>query len=182
MRRRTTSIVDNAVFRDDIRRVLTNNSQIRAIVFVDDIIASGGTAEAHLNWLIENVGELIRKQQLMVFVTAVCGLRRGLEKVKTVVDNASLSAQVRVVVGDLFDETDQCFSDQSGVFSSSQDRNEARSIAKKYGTELDRNQPLGYDDSQLLVVFHDNCPNNTLPILWKDSNSKPKWKPLFQRS
>ena len=174
--------VDNAVFRDDIRRVLTNNSQIRAIVFVDDIIASGGTAEVHLNWLIENVGELIRKQQLMVFVTAVCGLRRGLEKVKTVVDNASLSAQVRVVVGDLLDETDQCFSDQSGVFSSSQDRNEARSIAKKYGTELDGNQPLGYDDSQLLVVFHDNCPNNTLPILWKESISKPKWKPLFQRS
>lgn len=174
--------VENAVFRDRIKGALIANGQIKAIVFIDDMIGSGSSVESNLNWLIDELGELIRKRQLQVFVTAVCGLRMGLEKAKTVIADASLCAMVKVIEGNLLDDTDRCFSDQSLVFNSPEDREEARKIALKYGTKLDGNQPLGYGDSQLLVVFHDNCPNNTLPILWKESERKVKWRPLFKRN
>ena len=40
------------------------------------------------------------------------------------------------------------------------------------------NHPLGYENSQALIVFAYNPPNNTLPIIW---SSKNNWKPLYPR-
>ena len=166
----------------DIPEALSKNHQIKALVFVDDIIASGDSVREYLNELNGLCGELIRDKQLMVLICAVCGLRLGIENVKDAAEDASLSAQVRVVVSDILDETDRCFSNQSEIFNSPEERHQARDIATGYGRNLVRNAPLGYNDSQLLVVFYDNCPNNTLPILWKESTAKPKWKPLFKRN
>ena len=174
--------VENVKSRDEIGHVLKDNDQIRAIVFIDDIIASGGTAEAHFNWLNEKHGELIRNQGLMVFIASVCGLRLGIKRVEDTVQDASLSGQFSVVVGEILDETDQCFSKQSNIFSSPEDRRIARGIAEEYGKKLEKGHPLGYDNGQLLVVFSDNCPNNTVPILWKESTGKIKWRPLFKRN
>lgn len=40
------------------------------------------------------------------------------------------------------------------------------------------NQPLGYKNSQCLLVFPTGTPNNTLPIFWANKNG---WYPLFPR-
>ena len=174
--------VNNVASCDEIRKVIDENSQIRAIVFVDDIIASGGTTGRHLKWLNEELGELIRHQKLMVFIASVCGIRVGIEKIKDALEDLSLSAQVKVVVGEYLDESDQCFNNQSGAFSSLEDQHKAKRIAEEYGKKLEKGHPLGYDNGQLLVVFSDNCPNNTLPILWKKSTGKVNWRPLFKRN
>ena len=174
--------VNNVVPRDHIQVVLNDNNQISAIVFVDDIIASGDSVRGYLNELNELCGKLIRDKQLMILVCAVCGHRRGLDKVQDAAADALLSEQVRIVVGDILDETNQCFSNQSEVFTSPGERDKAKDIAEEYGRKLVKNAPLGYNDGQLLVVFHDNCPNNTLPILWKESTGKIKWRPLFRRN
>ncbi|MBL7921660.1 MAG: hypothetical protein JNJ40_15205 [Bacteroidia bacterium] len=39
--------------------------------------------------------------------------------------------------------------------------------------------PLGYENSQALIVFPYNPPNNTLPIIW---SNKANWNPLYPRS
>jgi hypothetical protein len=41
-----------------------------------------------------------------------------------------------------------------------------------------RESPLGYDDSESLVAFHNNTPNNTLPIIRYDTEEYPS---LFPR-
>ena len=166
----------------DIPETLSKNHQIKALVFVDDIIASGDSIRRDLKELNELCGESIRNNQLRVLICAVCGLRLGIENAKEAAENASLSAQVRIVVSDILDETDCCFSDQSSIFNSSEERHQARSIAEEYGRKLVKNAPLGYHDNQLFVVFFDNCPNNTLPILWKESTGRLKWRPLFKRN
>jgi hypothetical protein len=38
--------------------------------------------------------------------------------------------------------------------------------------------PLGYENSQALIVFPYNPPNNTLPIIWSANNN---WVPLYPR-
>jgi hypothetical protein len=42
-----------------------------------------------------------------------------------------------------------------------------------------RSHPLGFENSQGLIVFEHSVPNNTLPIIW---SSKNNWIPLFARS
>jgi hypothetical protein len=37
---------------------------------------------------------------------------------------------------------------------------------------------LGYDDSEVLIAFEYNTPNNCLPIIWAENN---EWTPLFKR-
>jgi hypothetical protein len=39
-------------------------------------------------------------------------------------------------------------------------------------------EPLGTGGQQALVVFEHNCPNNTLPLLWKKTDA---WTPVFER-
>lgn len=42
-----------------------------------------------------------------------------------------------------------------------------------------RKDSLGYDDSQALIAFEYNTPNNCLPIIWVENEN---WIPLFRRS
>ena len=46
-------------------------------------------------------------------------------------------------------------------------------------TVLLSKHPLGYKDSQALVTFYRNTPNNTLSSYWL--NEQSSWKPLFKR-
>lgn len=59
----------------------------------------------------------------------------------------------------------------------------ARKIAETIGASLEKRHPLGWEDSEALVVFPDNTPNNTLPILWKAGAKVDgkEWHPLFPR-
>ena len=124
-------------------------------------------------------GELIRTKQVTVFISVICGLHTGIKQLKDTIKGGPFNPEV--VVGDSLTEKDQCFTDQSEVFSSDSERERAKQITFEYGKKL-KQQPLGYKNSQLLVVFPDNCPNNTLPILWKESTGKVKWTPLFKRN
>ncbi|MNU18953.1 phosphoribosyltransferase-like protein [Chryseobacterium cheonjiense] len=56
-------------------------------------------------------------------------------------------------------------------------------ITKYYGNKIEVIRPpksylpFGYDNSEALVAFFHGTPNNTIPLIWGDSD----WKPLFPR-
>jgi len=88
---------------------------------------------------------------------------------------------------DLFDE-DKVFSDKSRYFKDPIVRTRIHNWCKDIGLELYPVGPLGYDNSQSLIVFKDGyVPNNTLPIIWAgpdsecETNLSKKWQPLFTR-
>ena len=171
--------VDNAVSLDKISDVLEKKSHIKAIVFIDDIIASGNSAVASLNTLNDQCGKLLEKQKIKIFISAICGLHIGIKKLEDAIEEVPFEAEV--IVNDLLTEIDQCFSSTSEIFISSDERNRAKQIVLEHGKLLTKRYPLGYENSQLLVAFHDNCPNNTLPILRCKSTGKKQWIPLFKR-
>ena len=47
-----------------------------------------------------------------------------------------------------------------------------------YGTKIENDYPLGYKNTQALIVFSHTVPNNTLPIIWSTQND---WMPLYPR-
>ena len=172
--------VKNVAAFNEIPEKLTMDNQIEAIVFVDDIIGSGTTAVSDLNRLNKMCGELLNENEVKVFITAICGLHTGLDKLQTAITEVPFETEV--FVSDSLTEAAQCFSDESEVFPSPKDRETAKGITLEIGKRLEKKTPLGFQENQLLVVFADSCPNNTLPILRKESTKNLMWRPLFKRN
>ena len=105
----------------------------------------------------------------------ICGLESGREAIEAI--KHDLYFDFDIYICDVLNNSNRCFSEESSIFTI-EERKTARDIAHKYGSKLDKRQPLGYADGQLLVVFRDTCPNNSLPIL---RDTKKFWIPLFRR-
>ena len=83
----------------------------------------------------------------------------------------------------------KAFASGSSVFGYRPKMLPLREFAHNYGKDLFETynretkkiekHPLGYNNSQSLIVFPHSVPNNTLPIFWSNKN---KWYPLFPRS
>lgn len=77
------------------------------------------------------------------------------------------------------------FSENSVVFNE-EERNVIKPMCEKYGNQLFKEHPLGYDNTQSLIVFPHNTPNNTLPIIWASNDNEASageilWRPLWNR-
>jgi hypothetical protein len=153
------------------------DSKIRAVLVVEDFIATGSTAskglqELHSSW----TEEADWPEGVDVFLLGVCGFERGVEKAEAAARD--IGWQVSVRVADVLGEEDRCFSDGSSFFDDEHQQVEAHSLCAKFGAELEPKRPLGFADSQAALCFEHGCPNNSLTVLWKESSN---WTPLFPR-
>jgi len=172
--------VDNIVSFDRIWHTLEKRKDVQAFGFIDDIIGSGETVSEFLSQLNRNYGRLIAEGGIKVVVAAICGLDSSYRYIRS--SSSEYEFEVDIHISDILTDSDQCFSAQNDIFNSTDERNRAKEIARYYGLKLHKKYPLGYNDGQLLIVFHDNCPDNSLPVLWASGNSNLDWKPLFKRS
>lgn len=154
---------------DDFRSQLNRN---RDIVFFDDIIGSGSQATKFFN---DNLTKSIAKCHYI----ALLGFENGIKKIKK-----DAGFQNLVVCKRLSDE-EMAFSDNSWVFKDPAERHKIEVLCQEYGKKLYPDHPLGYDNSQALIVFPHNTPNNTLPVIWagskSESNPEEKWHPIWPR-
>ena len=166
----------NIVEIEKVANAVSTNERIQAIVFIEDIIASGGTVAEGLRQLNSLCGDLLASRKIKVIPAAICGFEDGLEVIES--EAKKLPFKVEPFVCDLLFDSDKCFSPGRNIFNVDADRVKAHQIAHDYGYKLTSQMPLGYKDNQLLITFHETCPNNSLPILWAD---QPNWKALFSR-
>ncbi len=111
-----------------------------------------------------------------VYLLAIAGFDQG--KAAVVRSLKRLGWGVHVHVAEPLDERDRCFSEDSRIFPDAALRDEARSLAFERGERLEPKAPLGFGKSEAAVCFEFQCPNNTLPIVWKAADG---WEPLFPR-
>ena len=53
----------------------------------------------------------------------------------------------------------------------------------KYGEQLYKDWPLGFKNTQSLVLMQHSSPNNTIPVLWSDNQYQGRnWNPLVPRN
>ena len=146
------------------------------IVFIDDLCGSGSQAVRYgkrgVATAREMVGQSCECICLFLFATEV-----GIAKVYA----AGVFDSVQAV--SILDASYRTYDVKSRIFRRPPpyiSRETSRLVAEGYGMEIYPGGPLGWDDGQLLIGFHHNTPNNTLPILWWRSDDH-NWKPAFPR-
>jgi hypothetical protein len=167
---------DNVVPSDRIPARVSRGG-IRGVVVLEDFIGTGTTAVDALKTLAADwINDGPWDREIDIYLVAVCGFEKGVEKVKRAAQR--LDVPVTVLVGEVFSDADRCFSTDSRFFDTTQASETAQALCTKFGAELEPRRALGYGDSQAVICFEHSCPNNSLPILWKDG---PGWMPLFPR-
>jgi hypothetical protein len=175
---------ENDVFHENVieparlTQRLENDSQSNALVIVDDFIGTGQSACHGLSNLLEPIGNAIERG-MAVFLVAVAGCDEGIATVEGFLDKSC--SGVRLVVPNRLGKADRAFGMSSPTSPNQAEQQSALSLMTQIGKQIEPKAPLGYGDGQMLVVFENNCPNNTLPVLWSRGTSKHPWTPLFPR-
>ncbi|MFL5382254.1 MAG: hypothetical protein ACJ8GN_07035 [Longimicrobiaceae bacterium] len=152
---------------------------LKRLVFIDDLCGSGEQAERYSRTLLRTIREIASRtgQDVEFHYLVLFGIEAGLERARNESDFTVVSAVSKL------DSTDQTFGAKSRVYRKPPpmiDPNLAEQLAVGYGAELWPRWPLGFDNGQLLLAFHHNVPDNSLPILWFDEGAPP-WRPAFPR-
>lgn len=167
----------NSIHFSNIRTSLPDMQEIKYILCVEDVVGSGEDMIHMLQELQESIGEYLTAQEITVAVLCICGLEDGLTALRKKMGSLPFKTLLFC-----FEAHEKCFAKPPEAWFADENWKEIREIALKYGKKLKPSQPLGYKDSQMLVVLHDNCPNNTLPIIWASSTQTNfYWRPLFPR-
>jgi hypothetical protein len=174
---------DNSGQPEQVAAAISKREQEQVVlVCVNDFVGSGRSAVDELKQVVipalEDKVDNWRERVLVIYATLM-GFETGLGYI-----DSQMASDVRLVCGVTLSEADKAFSPDSGIFLSAEDRIRANDLVRTIGLALEKRQPLGYEDSQALIVFPENVPNNTLPIFYKsDGTYKGQpWKALFPRS
>lgn len=148
-----------------------NRDGIERIVIIDDFCGSGSQAKTFNDKFLSCIKEQVPGIKVSYF--SLFATHNGMD----LINSLSYDMVKSIFV---FDETYKCFSQNSRFFYEKQNdfKAQCKSISRKYGKKLDLTNPLGYKNCQMLLGFHHNTPNNTLPIFWSDKNG---WEPIFKR-
>lgn len=145
-------------------------------IFIDDFCGAGDQGVQYSEEIVEEIKEI--GPDIFVGYYVLFGTTNGMNKVRS----GTLFDSVECVYE--LDSSFKAFSRESRYFSheiGEIDRNFAEFMCRTYGMKLCPDGPLGYGDCQLLIGFHHNTPDNTLPIIWYDELGGPSWRPIFRR-
>lgn len=150
-----------------------NPEKVNRIVFIDDFCGSGDQATEYYDKII-NVFKS-KAPDIHVSYYALFATNDGLNRVRALGYDEVMSVYI-------LDGSFKCFSENSRHFKITTKlddcKNQCEIMCRKYGSNLSIKSAMGHGDCQLLLGFHHNTPNNTLPIFWSEKNN---WKPIFKR-
>ncbi|MDB4905089.1 MAG: hypothetical protein JWQ63_4370 [Mucilaginibacter sp.] len=148
------------------------------LILLDDIIGSGKTLKTYFQHNIKH--QLLKeKYSINVFVLCVAYMNESFTLLSSSIENIT-------IIGSGYNKA---FCSTGSVFGYRPKMLPIREFCFRYGMPLfwlyDREQkndiphPLGFNNSQALIIFSHSVPNNTLPIFWSNKNG---WFPLYPRS
>jgi hypothetical protein len=134
-----------------------------ALVFVDDF---SGTGHTLIDWW-ENVEPLVRPMNASVFVSLLVLNGKAREEIESFTEGVFSVTE--------FDEDSNIFSEASRIFS---EQEKAQILEHCKRTGCSPRFERGFGECGLLIAFKHGCPNNSIPVLWYESQS---WRSLFNR-
>ncbi len=165
--------------RFDARNVSFSNKDISRLVFLDDFCGSGDQAISYSTRVLDVLRDIAARESMNLTVNyfALIATIESLERIR---DNSQFD-DVKAVFE--LDESYRTFGGESRYFAREVEgitKAFAESMCRVLGKKLFPSWPLGYKESQLLLGFRHNIPDNTLPIFWSKGNLTP-WFPIFRR-
>lgn len=163
--------------------VKLKDESINRLIFIDDLSGSGDQAKRNLKSTIETIRKLDTENRIEINYYTIFSTSDAINKLTDSKTDEDIP---------LFDNVEQVFEldDSYKVFSkTTRYLQQTGSIAtfekscrEKYHAKCKPDDlgdgDCGYGDSQLLLGFFYNVPNNTLPIFWSESD---EWLPIFKR-
>ena len=150
---------------------------IKRYIFIDDFCGSGKQGTWYSQDLVEDIKQL--NPDVLVGYYVLFATTTGINRIR----NETAFDEARTIYE--LDSSFKCFSGDSRYFRTSLtgiDQRFCEDMSRKYGARLvGELEALGFDDSQLLIGFQHNTPDNTLPIIWFDEPHGQPWKPIFRR-
>lgn len=145
------------------------------VVYVDDFIGSGGSVVEALSLNKKRVRPEVLSDAYSgrLYVVAAVVMDNGYSKITKDISGV-------VILGD-----SHCkgFDPHKKVFGSYFKTKAVRELCYKYGEQLYKGCPLGYENTQSLVLMQHSSPNNTIPVLWSDNQYQGRnWNPLVPRN
>ena len=158
------------------RTTSLRDPEVKRYIYLDDFCGSGDQASEYSRDVLEDIKSLKSDVELAYFT--LFATEQGITKVRQETGFNKVDAVF------LLDHTYKCFADESRYFVNCDPlitRLFAEKMCRAYGDRLYPDSPLGYKDGQLLLGFHHNIPDNTLPIVWFDEETDFPWTPIFRR-
>lgn len=155
--------------------MILTSPEVSSYVFIDDFCGSGKQCVDYLSATVRSIKTL--RQEARVSYFCIIGTAHGLATIRNNTNFDEVSAIFTI------DESYKCFSNDSQIFITAPswfDHQLIEEVCTHYGRQIAPGSPLGYKDGQLLLGFHHNVPDNTLPIIWRESES-PAWTSIFRR-
>lgn len=151
------------------------------ILIVDDFVGSGEQAKGELlkaaNKIRRDTTLLEFAKQGRVLFSPLWAFADGIDIIKDEVGDI-----ITIQPSHTLDDEDRAFSENSSLYADNDERLYAEAVFRHIGEQLQRQNPLGHDNCQALIVFESTVPNNTLPAFWSSGVVDEKnWRPLFQR-
>ncbi|WP_132053099.1 phosphoribosyltransferase-like protein [Pseudocnuella soli] len=175
--------------------LILRDPSILYYVFIDDFCGSGSqvSSDTSLSNTIQELKSL--NPSISICYLMLFGTSKGIDNVR----KAGMFDYVDAVIH--LDESFSCFNPKSRYFANVVAPFNiaiAEKICRDYGVPLIQQiieseggspaeamalaptHALGFNNSQLLIGFHHNTPDNTLPVIWYDEDAIP-WRPIFRR-
>jgi len=149
---------------------------IERYIFVDDVCGSGDTAAEYSEGIVTEI--LSFKPDVNLHYLAMFATRKGIDKVRATKFGAGSAAVFEL------DDSYSCLSAGARILLDAPphiDADTIRKIVISYGELLWPGCPGGWGNNQLLLGFHHNTPDNTLPIIWAEGSATSPWTPAFKR-
>jgi hypothetical protein len=147
---------------------------INHLVFIDDLCGSGDQVVSHLSADVAFIRARFPEVKISFFV--LFATTDGLNTARA----SGLFDAIEAAV--VFDDDYKAFGPSSLSYrndSAHVTLGEGKAVAEAYGKGLHPTWPLGHKGCELLLGFHHNTPDNTLPIFWcKDA----PWYAIFPRT
>ncbi|MEW8963007.1 phosphoribosyltransferase-like protein [Paraclostridium dentum] len=147
------------------------SDDIESVIFFDDISGTGGTI---IKFLEKNI-DFIREKEIYINLVAITKVAKiEIDKFKQ--ENNDLKIYLKYKY-----EFDKAFEHLDRLECGHKDK--IHKFEEDVWGQNNKNI-LGYEDSQLLVGFEHNIPNNTISSFWLSSDmlrEEKKWNPLFHR-
>jgi len=150
------------------------NNTIKYLVLVDDFLGTGDTIDSFLG---SNLYKDIKMKSpaIKIFYIPLIALQEGYNFIHT------KYPKLEVLCSQFFSNEYSVFSEKSYLYSAEEPemRRLKKEVCRTYGNNLEtKDWELGFNESQVLIGFHHNVPDNTLPVIWSEKNG---WFPIFHR-